>query len=84
MEKLLFIGTEKGTSQKGNDYFLVHYGREIKETKGVGYKPVTSKIDADEFVDFSKLDMGCEFTGTVESTKNSYGGYTYTLRRYEF
>ena len=83
MEKLLFIGTERGTSQKGNDYYLVHYGREIDSKKGVGFKPVTSKIDSDEFVDFSKLDMGSEFTGTVESTKNSYGGYTYTLRRYE-
>ena len=38
MEKLLFIGTERGTSQKGNDYYLVHYGREIDNKKGVGFK----------------------------------------------
>ena len=85
MEKMIFVGVEKKTSKVGNKYYMLHFGKPIDEKYGCGCTSITSKIDEDEFKDFTdNCDIGTEFNASYEVVQNASGGYQFILKKYDF
>lgn len=82
MDKCIFIGAEKRKSQKGNYYFMLHYGIEVES--GEGFKPLSSRIDEDDFDAFTTgLALGNEFKATYEYCKDNFGNNKVVLKKYQ-
>ena len=67
MDKFVFVGVEKRKSSKGNDYFMLHYGKEIESKNGVGIKPISSRINKEQFEEFSSNNTTTNGTDTNTS-----------------
>lgn len=82
MDKFVFIGTEKRKSQKGSEYYLLHFGKEIESKSGVGIKPITSRITEEMFKEFSELALGVEFLCQYTAIEDKFGKWNFIIQGY--
>lgn len=83
MDKFVFVGVEKRKSNKGNDYFMLHYGKEIESKYGVGIKPISSRINKEQFEEFSSLALGVEFLCEYQCIQDISGKYNFIITGYQ-
>ena len=82
MDKMVFIGVEKRSSSKGNSYYMLHYGKVIDSKFGTGIKPISSRINEEQFKEFSTLDLGVEFLCSYQCIQDINGRYNFILTGY--
>lgn len=92
MTKHVFIGAVNGTwkdetSGKEIPTYTLYCAKEMRDRQGneygYGYKPITLRIDKEQFQEFTSLDFGVQFLAEIFCYKNQKGAYSYKLMRYE-